>query len=184
MKQQIKKAFIVGRFQPFHNQHMEYLLKAFEKCDHLFICITRALNEQNSISIHSSHRSGASANVLTYYERVDIISSCLIDEGISKDMFSCTPFPLDTPERMHYFMPKNIKCYTTICDKWNFQKIEILREYGYEIESLIDRRDSENTYISGLNIRNLIVQENPSWKEMVPKTVVKYLEKINYRNRI
>ena len=34
------RGFVHGRFQPFHNGHLEYLRGALERCEELFVGIT------------------------------------------------------------------------------------------------------------------------------------------------
>jgi len=36
-----KTGSIHGRFQPFHNEHLDYVLRALDRCDFLWIGITQ-----------------------------------------------------------------------------------------------------------------------------------------------
>src|SRR5438093_9435425 len=85
-----------GRFQPLHNEHLEYLVKAKECCDFLWIGITLP-----DIHVHSNplgrERERPISNPLTYFERTKIIRSALLEAGIALDSFECVPFPIEMP---------------------------------------------------------------------------------------
>lgn len=182
----IKKAFVHGRFQPFHHQHFEYILSAKQLCDFLYIGITRSDPISISESLVAPHRADPAANLLTYYERMEMISRCLLSEGFDRAEFGFVPIPIDKPEYLAYFMDTNVKCYTTTCDDWNLHKIAVLQEMGYDVESLIDRRDNQllNTHISGSMIREMLLNNDKTWMTMVSPVVAEYLTTIGYQNRL
>lgn len=180
------KAFVHGRFQPFHNQHLEYILAAKKLCEFLFIGITRCDPNQNSLCEVSPHRSESSANLLTYFERTEMISRCLLSEGLGKDQFGFAPIPIDSPRSLSYFMGLDVQCFTTICDEWNLHKIQVLESLGYKVKSLVDRRDGAHkaARISGSVIRDLIANGDDTWVNFVPRVVAQYLIEIQYPARL
>jgi len=181
-----KHAFVHGRFQPFHLQHLSYVELAISRCDFLYIGITRSNPVRNSECIPAPHRGNLTANLLTYFERVEMITNCLIAEGFSRGQFAFLPIPIDDPEHLHYFVGTKLHCYTTICDEWNIYKISVLEEAGFTVESLIDRRHQKDTaeYISGSRIRNLITVGDNSWRALVPSAISTYLQKVEYPERL
>lgn len=181
-----EKAFVHGRFQPFHFQHFEYILSAKQRCDFLYIGITRSDPSLVSKSLVAPHRANPEANLLTYHERTEMISQCLLSEGFNMAEFCFVPIPIDKPEYLPYFMDTDVKCFTTTCDEWNLHKISILEEMGYKVESLIDRRgdQTQKIYISGSMIRGMLLKNDKAWMSMVSPIVARYLTKIDYQNRL
>jgi hypothetical protein len=92
------------------------------------------------------------------------------------------PFPIDNPELLLQFMPTSVRCYTTIFDDWNRDKIERLRLKGYEVEVLWERSREEKT-VSGAKVRDSIVKGDSRWKEMVPSAIWQRLEDLDIASR-
>src|SRR5437867_9533803 len=119
----MKKEFLFGsahgRFQPLHNDHLEYLRSAADKCEFLWIGITMPDITPLHLKPLGRHRERADANPLTYFERISIISAALVDAGISRSSFGFVPFPIETPLSLTNYLPIEIPCFTTICDQWN-----------------------------------------------------------------
>lgn len=182
----VTSAFVHGRFQPFHTQHLEYIVAAKQRCDFLYIGITRSDPTQQQQCEVAPHRADSSANLLSYFERMEMISRCLLAEGFPRGQFGFVPMPIDNPKYLPYFMGTDIQCFTTTCDDWNLHKISVLEHYGYKVLSLIDRRDSGRvgSYISGSRIRNLVANSDDSWVDLVPKAVAQYLMDIGYPARL
>jgi nicotinamide mononucleotide adenylyltransferase len=78
-------------------------------------------------------------------------------------------------------MPISIPCYTTICEQWNEEKIEVLRALGYDVRVLYQR---DHKAISGAAIRRDIAAGGESWKDRVPQATVRAVEQLNLRNRL
>ena len=165
-----------GRFQPFHNDHLEYILEAKKRCKFLWIGITKHdLIEQNKY-LNSSHRNGAYSNPYKYGDRVRMIRASLLSNGVEQDEFEFTPFPIDTPDLMKNFLPTSVHCYTTIREKWNITKINILKELGYTVEVLWE--DYSPKKVSGSVIRELIMAGNDQWEAFVPAPVRKIIKEL------
>lgn len=168
---------IHGRFQPFHNEHLEYAVNAKRKCDFLWIGITQydisLLLENGS----ETHRNEVDSNPFTYTERIRMIRDSLLDIGISRDQFEFTPFPIDDPKKLTAFIDKNVICYTTLREEWNKEKIRRLESEGFAVDVL--KEDYTTKIISGHRIRNLRNRGDNSWKEMVPDAVFRYISNLN-----
>ena len=87
----MKVGSIHGRFQPFHNEHLEYALAALEHCDFLWIGITQYDIEELQTCKTSSKRSSMISNPLTYLEREEIIKDALLDANVDASSFSFIP---------------------------------------------------------------------------------------------
>ena len=179
-----KLGVIHGRFQCLHNGHMEYLLAGKDRCEHLIIGITNYLcNAENEyISKIDSHRLNKSANPFTYYERMEMIRLAMIENNVKESEFSIVPFPIEQPEMILNFAPKNAVYYMTIYDEWGIEKYKVLTQLGLKVEIMWQRSEAEKP-ISGSLIRKKILS-GEEWENLVPSTVAEYIKTNNLQNRI
>lgn len=179
----LDQAFVCGRFQPPHNQHLEYLLEAKARCRFLWIGIVRPDIQNMPVSPDAVHRQEFYANPLSYFERVQILTQAMVAQGVSQDAFACAPFPLDGPlEQLADFMPCDIPCFTTICEHWNEKKRERLTQAGYQVEVLFERPPA--TKIEGRHIRESIVRQDRAWEALVPDATTEAVYRLNLRERL
>ena len=66
----MKLGCIHGRFQPFHNEHLDYALAALKEVDFLWIGITQFDVIEFKTGNSSPSRTEKIANPLTYIERI------------------------------------------------------------------------------------------------------------------
>ena len=173
-----------GRFQPFHTDHLAYVEAALAECHHLYIGITQfrrrrlvqVLDEPAAL-----HRGSLSSNPLTYFERVELIRCALTEHGVTSDRYTTLPFPIEEPEDLVDFLPASVPIFTTTYDDWNRRKITQLRELGYQVINLWTR---ERKAVSGFEIRQLMVNDEPSWRQMVPASTVPQLEAFQVPERL
>lgn len=170
-----------GRFQPFHNEHLEYVLAASKLCDYLWIGITKYDITRTDSNPLGRHRERPESNPLTFFERINIVGDALSDAGVDRTRFGFVPFPIETPQRLPSFMPTTVPCYTTVCEEWNREKIEVLNGLGYDVRVLYERKVK---IISGAKIRADIVAGGDSWKSMVPRATARAVEKLDLRSRL
>jgi nicotinamide mononucleotide adenylyltransferase len=170
-----------GRFQPFHNDHLEYVLAAKERCRFLWIGITKYDITPIEASPLARLRERPDHNPLTYFERVEMITDVLHEAGIDRASFGFIPFPIETPSRLPVFMPTSIPCFTTIREDWNREKIRVLRGCGYEVIVLWERLEKT---ISGGTIRENIIQGRDEWRGMVPRATAGVIDRLSLRERL
>jgi nicotinamide mononucleotide adenylyltransferase len=170
-----------GRFQPFHKQHLEYLLEAKARCQFMWIGIT----QYNILKLFSCpdniHRALPKHNPLTYFERIEIISNCLKNENIPSNEFAFIPFPIEEDDYLTNFLPLHIPIFTTICDQWNEQKINKLSKIGYEVTILYKRKKH---IIRGNDIRKKVLSLDSEYRHLITDSTYKYLKKISLRDRL
>ena len=104
---------IHGRFQVLHNDHMKYLLAGKERCKHLIIGICNPEIDLTKYTSSNPHRSKRSSNPLTYFERMECIKYSMIEAGVNQEEFDIVPFPINFPEKIYNYAPKNAKYYFT-----------------------------------------------------------------------
>lgn len=119
-----------GRFQPFHNGHLDYVLEAFEHAEFLWVGLTQVFQPRSGV-LHQASRELAASNPLTFRERSDLVEAALLASGIPKDRFQVTPFPIEMPERLHEFVPIGCMCFTTLVSDWNDEKVRRLTTTGF-----------------------------------------------------
>ena len=96
--------FIHGRFQLFHNDHLNYALLAKEQCKKLIVGIT---SPENTLLIREEvdpHRSEAASNPFTYYERYNMVKLALLEAGIKREDFDIVPYPIERPEILYNYV--------------------------------------------------------------------------------
>lgn len=178
-----KVGVVHGRFQILHYGHMEYLLNAKKRCDHLIIGICNPEIELTKYNKVCPHRSKISANPLTYYERMECIKGALIEAGISRDQFDIVPFPINFPNRILNYAPENARYFMTIFEDWGKEKERILREeLNLDVE-VIQRGTFEDKKHNSTEIRGKIYR-GEDWKEEVPNYVYQYIINHNLDDRI
>jgi nicotinamide mononucleotide adenylyltransferase len=170
-----------GRFQPLHNEHLEYLLAAQRECDFLWIGITKYDVTSTDFNPLGAMRERPENNPLTFFERVTVIRQSLVEAGVDPGVFGFVPFPIETPRRLPNFIPTYVTCYTTICEQWNKDKIKVLEAQGYEVRVLWER---ERKKITGAQVRNDIIQGGTAWRSMVPPATARAVEKLDLRERL
>jgi nicotinamide mononucleotide adenylyltransferase len=171
-----------GRFQPLHNGHMEYLLAAKATCRFLCVGITQYVrSDLVEVKGGGQHRASFAGNPLTYYERQVIITEALTEAGIQREDFIVTPFPIENPEVLTEFLPRDVPVLTTICEPWNIVKVERLRQAGYAVEILWER---ETKSVSGQRVRDLIANRDPEYLSLVPAATAKMVEQLQLWKRL
>lgn len=163
---------IHGRFQVFHNDHLDYLLGALRHCENLIIGITSVTGLRGNNT--DEHRHSPADNPFTYFERTAMIRALLEDHSaIDPARVTFSPFPIDHPELLPEFIPRSTICHTTIREPWNTRKVELLKGLGYEVSVLPNESEKK---LSSTRVRELIRNQDDSWKELVPKAVARHLE--------
>ena len=167
----IKLGFIHGRFQLFHNDHLNYALLAKEQCEKLIVGITSPENAALIREEVDPHRSEAASNPFTYYERYNMIKLALLEAGVKREDFEIVPYPIERPEILYNYVPLHATSFFTIYDKWGYEKLNRLKSLGYGTVVLFDDREKK---MCSTEIREKIVADQ-DWKQMVPNAVYDYI---------
>ena len=176
----VELGFIHGRFQLFHNDHLNYALLAKEQCKKLIVGITSPENAALIKEEVDPHRSNASANPFTYYERYNMIKLALLESGIKREDFEIVPFPIERPDILYNYVPLNATSFFTIYDEWGYEKLHRLGELGYGTIVLFDNREKK---MCSTEIRQKIV-DGMEWKQMVPPAVYEYIMENNLTDKV
>lgn len=168
-------ASVHGRFQPFHNGHLDYVCQAFDRANLVYVGLTQLFQPSSGNAV-GLRRDTNEANPLSFFERTQVVTAALTGAGISRARFSVIPFPIETPERLPEFLPLSIRCLTTRLNSWNDQKIERLQHIGYVTELLAVAAPNETTITTGSEIRRLIRAGDRSWRKFVPPAAAQLIE--------
>jgi cytidyltransferase-like protein len=196
----MKTGIIHGRFQIFHNGHLEYALQAKAECEYLIVGITNPdINLTKDDEVHPD-RSKAGNNPFTYYERLLMIREALLGVGMSRTNFEIVPFPINYPELLGNYMPSDATHFTRVYEDWNRKKIQLLEDQGYKVKVLHEDIPENKTHtmelpIGGLgkkgtvlieegrNVRRRML-ENDDWESYVPAGTAKVIKDLNLIERL
>ncbi len=162
---------IHGRFQLFHNDHLQYALLAKRQCKKLIVGITSPENRSLIREETDPHRGEAASNPFTYYQRYSMIKLALLEAGMKQEEFEIVPFPIERPEVLSNYAPLSATSFFTIYDQWGYEKLDRLKTLGYDTVVLFDDREKR---MCGTEIRQKITSGG-DWKDLVPPAVYAYI---------
>jgi nicotinamide-nucleotide adenylyltransferase len=164
---------IHGRFQPFHNGHLEYLRGAAARSDDVFVGITnpdpRRIREEASDPMRHLPES----NPFTYVERLLMVEAVAEDERIPVHVI---PFPVNEPELWPAYVPAGVTQFLRLFSEWGGTKLERLREAGYEVVILDEGAEKE---VSGAEVRAAI-RSASDWEALVPPGVARVIRSLDH----
>ena len=171
----MKRGMIHGRFQPFHNRHLEYIRGAAERSDELWVGITnpdpmRILPEPSDPARHLPE-----SNPYTYDERLLMVKAAARDLGLEPDRVHVIPFPVNEPDLWAAYVPEGITQYLRLFSEWGGEKNERLRAAGYEVVILDEGAEKE---LSGADVRE-VLRSGDNWEALVPPGVADVLRRLD-----
>jgi len=163
-------ACVTGRFQPFHNDHLELVLHAARLADHVIVAITNPDVRSQQQHPASRHRHLEHSNPFGYRDRARMVTMALIEAGMTR--FDVVPFPLEAPGVWESYVPlESLQLVRTFSD-WELAKAEALRNRGYEVLQLAG---SPDTRISATAIREAMAAGEDGWRSQVPGAVARMI---------
>ncbi len=161
-----------GRFQPFHNGHLEYLRGAAARSDEVFVGITNPdpwrIREEPSDPLRHLPES----NPFTYTERLLMVEGVAADEGVPVHVI---PFPVNEPELWPAYVPPGVTQYLRLFSEWGDTKLERMREAGYEVVILDEGIEKG---VSGADVRDAM-REGGAWEPLVPPAVARVIRSLD-----
>jgi nicotinamide-nucleotide adenylyltransferase len=157
---------IHGRFQPFHNGHLEYLRGAAARSERVFVGITNPDPQRIKEEPTDPLRHLPESNPFTYAERLLMVDEVAADEGIRVHV---VPFPVNEPELWAAYVPGGVTQYLRLFSEWGGTKLERLREAGYDVVILDEGVEKE---ISGRDVREAM-RSGGDWEALVPPGVAR-----------
>jgi cytidyltransferase-like protein len=165
---------IHGRFQPFHNGHLEYLRGAAERSDEVFVGITNPDPARIKPEPSDPLRHLPESNPYSYAERLLMVKAAAGDLGLDPARVHVIPFPVNEPELWPAYVPAGVTQYLRLFSEWGGTKLERMREAGYEAVVLDEGAEKE---LSGADVRAAI-REGRDWQSLVPPGVARILRSL------
>jgi cytidyltransferase-like protein len=170
----IVRGMIHGRFQPFHNGHLEYLKGAAIRCEEVFVGITNPDPQRVKAEASDPLRHLPESNPYSYVERLLMIKAAAGDAGIELPRLHVIPFPVNEPELWDAYVPHDVVQFIRLFSDWGGTKLGRLREAGYEVVVLDEGIGKE---ISGADVRRAF-RDGGDWKSLVPPGVASLLNEL------
>ena len=164
----VKRGIFVGRFQPFHDGHLEVIKKIIEDVDEVIIIVG------------SSQYSHTPDNPFTAGERISMIRKVLEEEGIQLSRIWIIPVP---DVHQHALWVSQIVGYSPKFDVVYANEpltSRLFIEAGFKVKSVpfIKR---EVYWATEIRKR---MREGENWEELVPSGVVNFIKKIEGNVRL
>ena len=161
------RGMIHGRFQPFHNGHLEYLCGAAKRSDEVFVGITNPDPSHVKPEASDPVRHLPESNPYTYAERMLMVKAAAADAGLAGERLHVIPFPVNTPEVWDSYVPRDVVQYIRLFSDWGGTKLDRLRSAGFQVVVLDEGAEKE---LSGADVRAAI-REGRDWEQLVPPGV-------------
>ena len=161
------RGMVHGRFQPFHNGHLEYLKGAAERCDEVFVGVTNPDPERIRPEASDPLRHLPESNPYSYVERLLMVKAAAVDAGLELERVHVIPFPVNEPELWPAYVPEDVTQFIRLFSDWGGTKLDRLRDAGYEVVVLDQGAEKE---ISGAEVR-AAMREGGDWESLVPPGV-------------
>ena len=149
------RALYVGRFQPFHNGHLEVVRHILSRADELILVIGSA---------QASH---SATNPFTAGERFEMIRAAMVDEGF--DLSKIYIVPVEDVKRNAIWVTHVKSLVPTFSEVYTNEPLAnlLFEEAGFQVHKtpLFSRGDYSST-----NVRAAIVAHG-SWDHLVPPAV-------------
>lgn len=161
-----------GRFQPFHHEHLEYVLYGITHSEKCIIGITQPyINNISECSI-APHRGKKEGNPYSFDERKDMIHLSLQALGVERARYEIVAFDIDNaeariPELISSLGNKPVQ-FVKIFSEWELHKKEVFERHALEVRVV---REEANLYspknVTGTLVRELICSKR-NWRDFVP----------------
>jgi nicotinamide-nucleotide adenylyltransferase len=163
---------IHGRFQPFHNGHLEYLRGAAARSEAVFVGITNPDPARIKEEPSDPLRHLPESNPFSYVDRLLMVTEVAQDEAIRAHVI---PFPVNEPDLWPAYVPDGVTQYLRLFSEWGGTKLERMREAGYEVVILDEGVDKG---ISGVDVR-AAMRNGDDWESLVPSGVARVIRALD-----
>jgi nicotinamide-nucleotide adenylyltransferase len=164
-------ACFTGRFQPFHNQHLEVLSALSHRFDRIIIGITNPDIENLFEHAASKHRHTDLANPFSYQARVRIINDSIADlPELDSIKINIIPFDLTQPDSWE--VPAETVFALRIFSPWEASKLDLFTDQGFEVLEL----PAPATKLSASDIRNALATNESTWHSHVAPEAISTIQ--------
>ena len=164
-------ACFTGRFQPFHNQHLEVLSALSHEFDRIIIGITNPDIENLFEHAASLHRHTDVANPFSYESRVQIIKASISDlTDLNNVEIEIIPFDLTQPSS--WTVPAETVFALRIFSVWEVSKLNLFTGQGFEVLEL----PAPANKLSASDIREALTTNDSTWHSHVAPGAVSTIQ--------
>jgi nicotinamide-nucleotide adenylyltransferase len=160
-------ACFTGRFQPFHNQHLEVLSALGHKFDLIIIGVTNPdianLHEHSA----SQHRHTDAANPFSYESRVKIINDSISELSELKGA-EVKVIPFDLTQPSSWAVPAETVFALRIFSPWEASKLALFSDLGFEVLELL----APENKLSASDIRASLAANDNTWESLVAQGAI------------
>jgi nicotinamide-nucleotide adenylyltransferase len=167
----VNRGMVHGRFQPFHNGHLEYLRGAYERSDEVFVGITNPDPTRIKPEASDPLRHLPESNPWSYAERLLMVKAAARGAGLDLARIHVIPFPVNEPELWPAYVPEGVTQYIRLFSEWGGTKVDRFREAGYEVVVLDQGAEKA---VSGADVRSAL-REDGDWEALVPAGVAQVI---------
>lgn len=161
---------IHGRFQPFHNGHLEYLAGAAGRCRTLFVGITNPDRLRTRPEADDPLRHLPESNPFRYTERLLMVTAAAEEAGIGP--VHVIPFPITEPELWDDYLPPDAVHFLRLFSGWGSAKRDRLEGRGHRTEVL---PAPGGKAVSGEEVRR-VARAGGEWRSLVPPAVARVID--------
>lgn len=160
-----------GRFQPFHHEHLEYVLWGLSNSKKCIIAITQPDITHLSETHGAVHRAKPEGNPFTFEERKKMITLSLQRLGIENDKYEIIQFDVDNMAdsfQKHSLIDIKPVQFVKVYSEWEIYKKTQLNELGYQVVEINEsHKEFATKNVTGTLVRELI-NANRNWIDYVP----------------
>lgn len=167
-----RRVAVIGRFQPFHWGHFEYLCEAACLGTQLIVGITNPTPLQVRLSDFDLARSKSEANPFSYDERRTMIRNTFERVGPRIEL-EFAPCDLRSSAKLRESIGECDIVAVTIYDQWGEERLSLLCEAGYNVTVLWRRAEK---IVSGTEVRRRLSASAP-WEHLVPSGATEVIKR-------
>lgn len=162
------RALFVGRFQPFHNGHLESVKRILKECDEVII------------AVGSSQKSHEPENLFSVGERIEMVYESVKEAGLAGRCII-----VGIPDiNYNALWAKHLQVLSPSFDvvySNNPLVVQLFREDKVKVKvvTLVQRKEFDGTHIRGL-----ILKGKGEWKKLLPPAAVKVAVRVKAEERL
>jgi len=159
----MKTGLFIGRFQPFHDGHLEVINRALKQVDVL------------KIAIGSAQAEGTMYNPFSSAERGEMIKRSLPSRFKKSVLIYILP-DIDDPLAWPKYVKKVVGSFDILFTGNIDGVVKLFREVYPDMDMMMFGTSGNN--LSGTEIRNRIASGKASWRKFVPKGTLKEMDEM------
>jgi cytidyltransferase-like protein len=165
---------VVGRFQPFHNDHLSLVEEAYRFHGRVIVAVTNADPTWRVSVPQAPRRHLPQANPFSFWQRCELIAAALANI-VPSHALRIIPFPIHDASLWDHYLPgdgEDIVCWVRDRGPWEERKIADLGA-RFVVRTL----PAVVAEVSGSQVRELLADGDPRWRDLVPPPVAALLDR-------